>query len=364
MIRFIALGGFLGSGKTTTLIAAAKRLEAGGRAVAVVTNDQGTELIDTQLVRSHLDAVGEVTGGCFCCRFDDLMDTMGRLLDGGTVDTVLAEAVGSCTDLQATVIRPLLSYYGTRFAPAPLTVVLDPHRHHQLGTALPLHDQRSDLAYLYAHQLAEAEIIAVNKIDLLSGGERRGLLESLAQRYPDATVLAYSARTGEGLEDLIAACDRVASPGPSVDIDYDRYAAAEAGLAWFNQSYSISAGDLAFSPEEWARTALTHLAREAGDRRWTVGHVKVSVQTPGGLTKASITGASAAPVMDETVAGSALTGVATVNARIACEPETMESAVSAAIAAADTGTGVTTRPTEVRAAFKPGYPRPVHRIVD
>ena len=47
MTRFVALSGFLGAGKTTTLITAAKLLEKTGRQVAVVTNDQGTDLIDS-----------------------------------------------------------------------------------------------------------------------------------------------------------------------------------------------------------------------------------------------------------------------------------------------------------------------------
>src|SRR3954467_12520402 len=110
-VRFIALSGFLGAGKTTTMIAAARHLERRGEKVAVITNDQGTVLVDTQLVRSALDNVSEVTGGCFCCRFDDLLVAAQALIDQGNARTLLAEAVGSCTDLQATVIRPLSQLY-------------------------------------------------------------------------------------------------------------------------------------------------------------------------------------------------------------------------------------------------------------
>lgn len=372
MIRFVALGGFLGAGKTTTLIAAAKLLEARGHRVAVITNDQGTELVDTRLARSELAAVGEVTGGCFCCRFEDLMTVTTRLLAGdgagdgagaAAPDTVLAEAVGSCTDLQATVLRPLRAYYGERFAPAPLTVVVDPYRHRALGSALPLHDQRSDLAYLYDHQLAEADIIAVNKTDLLTGDERDRHLEDLAERCPQATVLAYSAATGDGLTDLLAAWDRVPPAGPGVDIDYDRYAAAEAQLAWFNQTYTLTGGGPGFSPEQWARTALRHISQAAAGRGWAVGHVKVSVETPAGLTKAGCTAAGQAPTVDVSAAGRARTAVAHLNARIACSPESMDATAAAAVTAADAQAGATSVPaTGGGVAFRPSYPRPVHRI--
>ena len=80
-------------------------------------------------MRSKLDSVAEVTGGCFCCKFEDLVEAIVALTDSDGVDTVIAEAVGSCTDLQATVVRPLRRYYGDDMVVAPLTTVVDPLRH-------------------------------------------------------------------------------------------------------------------------------------------------------------------------------------------------------------------------------------------
>jgi len=365
MIKFVTLGGFLGAGKTTTMIAAARMLEERGHTVAVVTNDQGTELIDTRLVRSHLDSVGEVTGGCFCCRFEDLMTVTSRLLAGGDVDTVMAEAVGSCTDLQATVIRPLRAYYQDDFSPAPLTVIVDPRRIGELNSALPFFDRENDMAYLFGHQLAEADIIAVNKADLLTDREREKIIADLTASHPHASVLAYSAKTGEGLAELVAAWDTSPPPAPHVDIDYDRYAAAEAELAWFNQTATVTAAEPGFSPEQWARTALGHLSEAALRNGWVVGHLKVSVETAGGFTKASVTTTGGAPVLDSAVAEPALSGTVNINARIACTPEVMDAAADAARAAADADAGAASTPgTEAAIAFRPGYPRPIHRITD
>jgi Ni2+-binding GTPase involved in maturation of urease and hydrogenase len=365
MIEFVTLGGFLGAGKTTTMIAAARLLEARGRSVAVVTNDQGTELIDTRLARSQLDSVGEVTGGCFCCRFEDLMTVTTRLLDSGDVDTVMAEAVGSCTDLQATVIRPLRAYYEDKFHPAPLTVIVDPRRFGELNSALPFYDRDNDMAYLFGHQLAEADIIAINKADLLTDGEREKVIADLAAGHPHATVLAYSAKTGEGLEELVAAWDSSPPPAPHVDIDYDRYAAAEAELAWFNQTATIAAAEPGFSPEQWTRSALAHLSEAARRNGWVIGHLKISVETAAGLTKASVTTAGETPAMDSAVTAPALSGTVNINARVACAPEVMDAAADAARGAADADTGATSTPAvEAAIAFRPGYPRPIHRITD
>ena len=72
----------------------------------MVTNDQGHALVDTQLCSSEIDDVTEITGGCFCCRYDDLEAALvAAEAQGATV--AVAEAVGSCTDLIATVLSPL-----------------------------------------------------------------------------------------------------------------------------------------------------------------------------------------------------------------------------------------------------------------
>jgi G3E family GTPase len=58
--RFIMIGGFLGAGKTTTVSRLAKHYLSQGKRVAIVTNDQATDLVDTNLLRSQGFDVGEV----------------------------------------------------------------------------------------------------------------------------------------------------------------------------------------------------------------------------------------------------------------------------------------------------------------
>ena len=127
-VLFIVVGGFLGAGKTTAITWLAHSLQAMGKRTAMVMNDQGERLVDTAYGRASGLSVGEVTGGCFCCRFDDLAATTIALVERDGVEVVLAEAVGSCTDLTATVIRPLRAYFRERFSVAPLTVLIDPMR--------------------------------------------------------------------------------------------------------------------------------------------------------------------------------------------------------------------------------------------
>ena len=94
-------GGFLGSGKTTAIIGAAKYLMAKGLRVGVVTNDQGKYLVDTSFMRfSNLPTV-EVTGGCFCCNYDDLNQRLDELIAAAHPQVIFAESVGSCADIVA-----------------------------------------------------------------------------------------------------------------------------------------------------------------------------------------------------------------------------------------------------------------------
>ena len=72
--RYIMIGGFLGAGKTTAVARLAQKLTAGGLKVGLITNDQGSELVDTAMLRSRGFATEEIPGGCFCCRFNSLVD--------------------------------------------------------------------------------------------------------------------------------------------------------------------------------------------------------------------------------------------------------------------------------------------------
>lgn len=109
--RLVLVGGFLGAGKTTLLLRAAELLTARGVRVGLVMNDQGGGLVDTALARAQAAPVVEVAGGCFCCRFPDLVEGLRLLRQTVAPQVILAEPVGSCTDLMATVLRR--SYQGS-----------------------------------------------------------------------------------------------------------------------------------------------------------------------------------------------------------------------------------------------------------
>ncbi len=104
------LSGFLGSGKTTAIQNAASYLLQKEVKAGVITNDQGTRLVDGDFFKS-LELPGEqVVNSCFCCNYLELDRKIESLIKTHNVSTIFAESVGSCTDLVATIFNPLLQF--------------------------------------------------------------------------------------------------------------------------------------------------------------------------------------------------------------------------------------------------------------
>ena len=77
-------------------------------------------MVDTVTLEGQGFAVEQVAGACFCCHFDALTRSAAALEARSQPQVILAEPVGSCTDLVATVIRPLTKLYGDNFTLALL----------------------------------------------------------------------------------------------------------------------------------------------------------------------------------------------------------------------------------------------------
>jgi G3E family GTPase len=212
------LGGFLGAGKTTTLLRLALHLQRAGKRVGLITNDQAEGQVDTALAEELELPVREITGGCFCCKSETLVEALSRLTADKQPEVFLAEPVGSCTDLIATVSLPLESIYQSGYVMAPYAVLVDPYRAEQtLGLAgdatvdfAELRSRRAanrgifspDVAYIYRKQLEEAEVIVINKVDVMAAERVARLRAALELEYPGTRVLTMASRAGDGMEEL------------------------------------------------------------------------------------------------------------------------------------------------------------------
>src|SRR3974390_962318 len=176
--RYIMIGGFLGAGKTTAVAKLAQRLSGRGLRVGLITNDQGRNLVDTAMLRSQGFATEEIPGGCFCCRFNSLVEAAHKLTADTRPEVFIAEPVGSCTDLVATVTYPLRRLYGANFTVAPVSVLVDPIRALRVFGLEKGGNFSEKVVYIYKKQLEEADLIVISKCDLLDTERLEALQEA------------------------------------------------------------------------------------------------------------------------------------------------------------------------------------------
>lgn len=360
--RYIMIGGFLGAGKTTAVARLARCLTDQGRRVGLISNDQSSGLVDTALLRSKGFPVEEIPGGCFCCRFNSLLEAAEKLDRTTRPDVFIAEPVGSCTDLIATVSYPLRRIYGDRFDVAPMSVMVDPVRAARI-LGLEKGPQFSEkVIYVYRKQLEEANLIVVNKCDAVPPALREQLQSELGRLFPRARVVAVSAKEGTGLEGWFDAIDTMAPEhGPAMELDYDRYAEGEALLGWLNCTVRLQA-DAPFD-------ANALLLRLAGDLRaraqaggLEIAHLKMTLDSGDGsgtLSVVSLVRTDGEPDLRESLLDQALGGELIINLRAEADPELLKTAVQEALQAPGAGIRATLEHLE---RFRPARPQPVHRM--
>ena len=359
--RYFMIGGFLGAGKTTAVAALAQRLVQQGLRVGLITNDQGSELVDTAMLRARGFATEEIAGGCFCCRFNSLVDAAQKLDDATRPDAFVAEPVGSCTDLVATVTYPLRRIYGDRFRIAPLSVLIDPVRAEQVLGIAPARKFSDKVVYIWKKQAEEADLLVITKCDLLDEARLDRLKAALAEAFPGKDILAVSVRTGTGVD---AWFDRLQTSAPllrpAMAVDYDLYAEGEALLGWLNATVAIAGQP--FDANRLLKALAEDLRTRLGEAE--IAHLKMTFNPDAGLgdiAAVSLVRSDFVPELSLTLDGPAESGQLILNLRVEADPGTLRTAVEAAVAALpQLFPGLSARLDHAE-QFRPGRPNPTHR---
>jgi len=359
--RYIMIGGFLGAGKTTAVGRLAKRLQAQGARVGLITNDQGANLADTALLRSQGFTTEEIPGGCFCCRFDSLVEAAQKLTASTRPEVFIAEPVGSCTDLAATVTYPLRRLYGAEYTLAPVSALLDPVRALRVFGLEPGPAFSAKVVYIYKKQIEDADLVVLNKADLVSAERLERLRAAIIAAWPGKEVLMVSARTGAGLD---AWFDRLTSEEQTaqeaMEVDYEIYAEGEALLGWLNATVQLSASS-AFDANRLLEQCAAEIQRSLQARGAEVAHLKMTINSPqsvgGSVASIHLVRNDAVPELSFTLENPIKTGQMIINLRAEAAPEELAAALQE---------GLTALPVSAKLEhlehFRPGKPNPTHRF--
>ena len=355
--RLILVGGFLGAGKTTLLWKAARRIMDNGQRIGLITNDQAPELVDTAILSHNEVKVAEVSGSCFCCNFNGLISALKQVRDEANADVIIAEPVGSCTDLSATIVQPLRENMGRELLVSPLSVMADPERLTDImnGGTAGLHPSA---AYIFRKQLEESDIILISKTDLLEPTDLAMLKEKVKLNFPDADIMTVSAITGDGIDEwLNEVLHRTDSGQRLAEIDYDIYAEGEAVLGWLNSTIELSG-----EPTDWdtfARNLMQDLSQQFDSCKASVGHVKFILEAGDNYLTGNLTG------LINTLnfrgsAGTSSEARLTLNARVEMTPEDLEQIIRKTLVGRATE-NIKAKIVALR-CLSPGRPNPTFRF--
>ena len=243
--KYMIVSGFLGSGKTTTMIVMARAINARFQKdgepsrTAIIANDLGAKnLVDADYTRTADVPIDEIAGDCICYVTEDLVYHINRLADAGA-DIVVSDIPGCGVGALNHVYVVLKQDYPGKYDLLPLVCLVDPIR---LRMILPQEEDINlpeEMRFLLNAQLAEADLIVLNKCDLIDEAEREADLAFIRKAYPNIPAMSISARTGEGVEELVDyLLTHEANAEPrDLGTDSEEFDAAEAQMCWYNRRF-------------------------------------------------------------------------------------------------------------------------------
>lgn len=235
--KYAVVSGFLGAGKTTTMIAMAREINRReGHRASIIANDLGaSNIVDAEFcAAAGIDTI-PVSGGCICYQHENLVDQMRKLVSWGS-SVIFSDIPGCGIGALDHVYLELKENEGDEFDLMPFVCIVDPERIRMVmpenaGLNLP-----DEMKFLLDAQMAEADLIVLNKIDTISEKEAKERIDFIKSVYPKKKVLSISAKKGTGVAELVDYMLSNSAEAVHREIGYEsqEFIDAENLLSWFN----------------------------------------------------------------------------------------------------------------------------------
>ncbi|WP_321420638.1 GTP-binding protein [uncultured Methanomethylovorans sp.] len=287
-MKVMIIGGFLGSGKTTTLLSLGRHMVEIGHKVAIIVNEIGEVGVDGETLSGSGLIAKELTSGCICCTLKISMEyTLQTLEEEYDPDVLIVEPTGIALPLQIKEHVALMGLSDLSFA--PVVTIVDASRFTM---------ELSQVPKFIVTQIEEAEILCVNKIDLVDRELLSDVTGRLMDLNPNALIVEFSARQADSqfmkFIDLLAGEGSARQAGESINSIELSQVSSYSGK-YFIDDHGLDRVDmvsmvLKILEEVKKNIQLINPA--------FIGHVKISLSLGKNLVKGSLTSSLGQPLVE------------------------------------------------------------------
>lgn len=330
MKKFAVFSGFLGSGKTTAMMALIRHFAERRTKAAMISNDlgHGVLLADHRLAQLHGCEAAELTDECICYQNENLAERLRAFYREGC-ELVISDIPGFGVGALEHVYHGLTEKYPGEFDLAPFTVLAEP------GTVAALRTGAGgDLDYILNMQLAEADIIVLSKCDRIDDERRRADIEWLQKHYPAARVLGISALRGEGLEELSRALTEGHAFLRRPDIGYggEAFCLAMGKMSEYYLQYHAEVCCDSFDGNTYLTDIAERIQEDIRDAGYEIPHLKLLAwSTEGDFGKVDLLGTDRPIEVDRRFLRPCTAVAVLLNASAVCPREILEKRITAAV---------------------------------